>query len=745
MDDAASALLDHVTETAKSRFDSQRTVLSFPEYLDDVAKAPRRHLRNAATYMADVIEYFGNKHVELPTGEFTRYQLFDPVDEEDVRVVGQERVQESLVRLIMNFVRSGRIDRLLLLHGPNGSAKTSIIQALTRAAEVYSHSPEGALYRFNWVFPTSGARRGSLGFGSDKRKAVVGDSYAHLEGTDVEARLPCEFKDHPLLLLSPPQRAAFISDLRERGRLDRDAAIPRVIQFGDLSMKNRQIFDALLTSYHGEVGEVLRHIQVERFYLSRRYRRGVVAVEPQMSVDANARQITADRTLGALPPALQHLSLYETMGALNDANRGVLEFNDLLKRPLEAWKYLLVATEQAQASLDPIGMFLDVLMLASSNEIHLAAFKEHPDWASFKGRIELVKVPYLLRVSDELEIYTDQIPRMLTGVHIAPHALEVAARWAVLTRLEPPDPDLYPDSVNKLIEGLTPEEKLDLYDHGGVPERLSQKERRNLREYSSALYAEFKDMDTYEGWTGASVREVRMALLNAAQNPHFDHLSPIAVIDELRQLVKETSTYRFLGRESVRGYRDASAFVDSVEAHYGRQLDEEIRAAMGLVEEGSHRDLFQRYLKHVSAWTKSEKLADALTGKLVEPDKELMREVEDVLLAEDEAPEDFRRSLISQIGAAKLERPDAEIDYDLLFGTYMRRLEESYYDKHVEEVERISEAYLKLLEDDTKGIDAKVLDGARLLRKNLEGRGYNDRSGAQAVAYLLKLKRSRSS
>lgn len=742
MDDAARTLLDHLTETAKSRFDSQRTVLSFAEYLDDVAQHPKRHLRNAATYMADVIEHFGKTPIELPTGAFTRFNLFDPVDEEDVRVVGQERVQESLVRLIMNFVRSGRIDRLLLLHGPNGSAKTSIIQALTRAAEVYSHEAEGALYRFNWVFPTSGARRGSLGFGSGS-KAPTADSYAYLEGTDVEARLPCEFKDHPLLLLTPSQRAAFIENLRERDRLDPDAAIPRVLLFGDLSTKNRQIFDALLTSYHGEVAEVLRHIQVERFYLSRRYRRGVVAVEPQMSVDANARQITADRTLASLPPALQHLSLYETVGALNDANRGVLEFNDLLKRPLEAWKYLLVATEQAQASLDPIGLFLDVLMLASSNEIHLAAFKEHPDWASFKGRIELVTVPYLLRVSDELEIYSDQIPRMLTGVHLAPHALEVAARWAVLTRLEPPDPDNYPESVQKLIEGLTPEEKLDLYDRGAVPERLSQKERRNLREYSSELYAEFKDMDMYEGWTGASVREVRMALLNAAQNARFDHLSPIAVIEELRQLVKETSTYRFLGREAVRGYRDAAAFVDSVEAHYGRQLDEEIRVAMGLVEAGSHRDLFGRYLKHVSAWTKSEKLPDALTGKLREPDKELMREVEEVLLAEDEAAEDFRRSLISQIGAAKLDRPDADVDYDLLFGTYMKRLEEDYYNKHVEEVERISEAYLKLLEDDVKGTDAKVLDGAKLLKKNLEAIGYNDRSGAQAVAYLLKLKRNR--
>ena len=83
------------------------------------------------------------------------------------------------------------------------------------------------------------------------------------------------------------------------------------------------------------------------------------------------------------PAALQHLSLFETGGPLNDANRGVVEFNDLLKRPIEAWKYLLVATEQAQASLDHVSVFLDVVMIASSNELHLDHFKQHPDWPSF--------------------------------------------------------------------------------------------------------------------------------------------------------------------------------------------------------------------------------------------------------------------------------------------------------------------------------------------------------------------------
>lgn len=737
MDIIATEVLEQLAAGTRAEFASHRTILSFDEYLDALSQEPGRHLRNSAQYLADCIEHFGSTRVELPTGSFTRYRLFDQAfDEGRGRVVGQERVQENLVRYLHNFVRAGRIDRLILLHGPNGSAKTSLIQALTRAAEVYSHRPEGALYRFNWIFPSSSVQRGGLGFGGGSSQRA--GSFAHLEASAIEARLPCELKDHPLLLLSKDQRRVLFTRLRDTERISAQAVVPDYLRDGDLSAKNRRIFDALLSTYQGDVKEVLRHVQVERFYLSRRYRSGVVAVEPQMSVDAYARQVTMDRSLATLPASLQHVSLFHTGGALNDANRGVLEFNDLLKRPLDAWKYLLVATEQAQASLEHVQVFLDLVMLASSNETHLDAFREHHDWPSFKGRIELVTAPYLLRVSDEVCIYQDQIPRALTGTHIAPHALEVAARFAVLSRLEAPDPALYPEKVRTLVAQLTPEEKLELYDSGRVPERLSQKDRRELREIADRLYAEYKDRDEYEGRYGASAREVRTLLLNAAQSPRYDHLSPLAVLDELRNLVREKSSYPFLRRDVVRGYRDSVAFVEQVQAWYLRVLDEEVRTAMGLVKAGSHTELFGRYLKHISAWTKKERLPDPLTAKLIDPDPELMRSVEQVLLAAGEEAPEFRRSLISQIGAFKLEHPDDDVDYELLFSSYMRRLKEDFYNQRRKVVERVETSFLKYLDDDSRDIDARDLDMVQTLRTNLHALGYTDDSARHAVAFLLK-------
>src|SRR5206468_10171663 len=86
------------------------------------------------------------------------------------------------------------------------------------------------------------------------------------------------------------------------------------IRFGDLGHKNKQIFEALLVAYKGDYLKVLRHIQVERFYISRRYRQAAVTVEPQLAVDAQGRQLTIDRSLSGLPSALQSLSLHEYSG-----------------------------------------------------------------------------------------------------------------------------------------------------------------------------------------------------------------------------------------------------------------------------------------------------------------------------------------------------------------------------------------------------------------------------------------------
>ena len=184
-----------------------------------------------------------------------------------------------------------------------------------------------------------------------------------------------------------------------------EIALSEYIENGELSDKNKRIFEALLAAYHGDFGEVIKHVQVERFYLSRRYRQGLARVEPQLRVDASVRQLTTDKSLAALPPSLQSISLFEPFGDLVDGNRGMVEYNDLFKRPMDLNRYLLSTSESSIVSMEYCTLFLDTLLIGTVNETYLDAMKSTPEWASYKGRIELVRMPYILDYTTERKIY----------------------------------------------------------------------------------------------------------------------------------------------------------------------------------------------------------------------------------------------------------------------------------------------------------------------------------------------------
>src|SRR5690606_38653748 len=118
----------------------------------------------------------------------------------DGRVAGQEEVQNDIYRVLGNFVRAGHVNKLILLHGPNGSAKSSIIDSLKRGMEAYSRQQEGALYKISWVFPSEKLVKGSIGFGDRVTGHGEFATYAHLDSDQIDVRLVCELKDPPLFL-----------------------------------------------------------------------------------------------------------------------------------------------------------------------------------------------------------------------------------------------------------------------------------------------------------------------------------------------------------------------------------------------------------------------------------------------------------------------------------------------------------------------------------------------------------------
>ncbi len=746
----ARRLLSTLGTGVKGAFAENRSILSFEEYLEAFLDAPRRHARGAAQYLRDVMDHFGADDRDTPVGKVRRWRLFDLGFDPGARphrVAGHEEVQAAIYRVLGTFVRSGRVNKLVLLHGPNGSAKTSIVSALFRGMEAYSRTPEGALYRFHWVFPSERRLRGAgLGFGSrEGAEADPSASFAHLDGETLDARLSCPLKDHPLLLLPREERRRLLEDnchpSAREGASDADFVLADALTEGELCQYCRRIHDALLGAYRGDWLKVLRHVQVERFYVSARYQQAAVTVEPQIAVDAGYRQLTADRSLAALPPALHSITLLEPHGPLVSANRGLVEYSDLLKRPLEAFKYLLGTSETGRVALEHFLLHLDLVLMGSANERQLSAFKESPEFASFRGRLELIRVPYLRRASVEREIYDQQVTSAAVGKHVAPHATEVAATWAVLTRLKRPIPERYEGEVRELIEELAPLDKLRLYDRGAAPDRLALAQAKILKKHAPDLFQESDVYPNYEGRLGASAREVKTALFNAAQTRGAACLTPRAVLEELSALCKDKSVHEFLQQEVVEGYHDHDEYVRVVEAEYLDALDQEIRDSMGLVSEAQYIELFERYVMLVSHWVKGEKVRNRVTGELEPPDESRMAELERIVMPQGEDRGTFRRGLISAVGAFRLDHPDdaAELDYGVIFPDLLRRLRDHTHSERKRQLHRAKEHLLRYLSDERSSLDDKARRQVEAALVALRERyGYCESCAQDAVLFLMR-------
>jgi predicted Ser/Thr protein kinase len=695
-----------------------------------------------------MMEHFGRDPVTEGEGEGQwRFRVFDgfPEDAESTsrKVVGQEDVQTQLWKALKTFERQGANNRLLLLHGPNGSAKSSILHALMSGLEKYSHEKEGAIYSFNWVFPQERAVRGTMGMGNSAPTRDPHASYARLPDEEVMARIPCDMKDHPLLIVPTSRRKEFLAGLLGSARAEEIwSEMPQYLARGDLCHRCKNIFDALLNSNGGDYRRVLAHVQVERFYFSKRYRKGVVTIEPQMHVDAHYQQLTMNRSMGSLPASLQSLNLFSLSGDLVEANRGMVEYSDLLKRPIDTFKYLLISCETGSVNVGPAIAHMDSVMLGSSNELQLDAFKEFPDFTSFKGRIELIRVPYLLKVSEEEEVYSPDLEQISKGRHVAPHTGWAVALWAVLSRLKKPNSINYPPSVSTIISQLSPIEKARFYDTGEMPGHLTADERKVLRASLRKLREEYLTIPYYEGRMGASAREMKSVLHNSAQNPEFHCLSPLSVLRELEELVKRTSEYEFLKQDVKDGYHDNVEFISVVRKEYMNRIDREVRDSIGLYDVKQWEDFLRKYVQQVSLVLKKEKVKNSITGRLEDPDLALVEEFEKIV----EAPsatadkEAFRLNIISQVGAWSLDHPGQAVIYSKIFPEYFQRLEKHYFETQKGLVTKMHNA-LKLHGTDDPSIDE---EGHQLAVKTIanmtKNLGYCEHCAREVVNFLMKTK-----
>jgi predicted Ser/Thr protein kinase len=686
-------------------------VLSFEEYMDIFKKQARRECRTSSIYLKDMFDFYGKD-------DNGRFNLFQKEHDHAPAVRGQIPCQNKIYNNILNFIEEGYNNRFILLIGPNGSSKSSLVKKIMLACEDYSNTDEGALFTFSWIFPIDNYVKGSVGL-SNNKKSVSLNSFAHLEDVEISAIVSSELKDHPILLLPLEVRQKCIDNsLKDYPELLEDIK-KTYLYNGGLSKRNNEIYNALLKNYKGNYEEVLKHIRIERFYIDKRYSNSAVTIDPQMHVDAKLQQITMDRRLASLPPSLQSLNLFSLSGEVVLANRGVLEFSDLFKRPIDAFKYLLTTMESRAINLSGILTELDIFFIGTSNEIHFSAFKQHPDFNSFKGRFRFVKVPYLSDYLEEEKIYEEQIDNLKDRCHFEPNSVKALSLWAVLTRMRKPLNQNYKDRrLGEIMEKMNPLEKALFISQGILPDRINSKDKQLVRRERQTIIKEFSNDPLYEGKFGISPREIKQIIYEIASLHR--NCSFVDVLEYMRTVCKRKSEYDFLNIAPQADYHNALKFIELIENYMFELLDNEVRECLGLVDDRSYEDYIEKYIMHISAFIKGEKLKNSVTGKYEVSDQYFIKEFETNISLK-ESTEEFRSHLISRLAAFYLDNPNENIVYTEIFSDLVTRLRESFREEQQKFIDKISKNMVfYLAEQEGKGVGSTNKEESQLIDDVIE-------------------------
>lgn len=311
-------------------------------------------------------------------------------------------------------------------------------------------------------------------------------------------------------------------------------------------------------------------------------------------------------------------------GALNVGNRGMVEFIEVFKNETEYLHAMITATQEK--SIPAPGrhgmIYVDTCIVAHSNEAEWKRFRSDHTNEAILDRIVTVKVPYNLRLSEEVKIYQKIIRQSRFKADIAPHTIEIASMFAILTRLHP---------SNK-VDLLT---KLKLYNGEEVVEK-----GRTKKIDVTELQEEAKD----EGMEGISTRFIMKALDNALSDNVSDNcIHPLSVRESLVQMVKEGD----FPDDERKSYLEF--LQDTLHKEFLEILEKEITKAFVYSYQEQAESLFQNYLDHAEAFVTKKKFKDRNTGQELEPDEGFLKSIEEQIAIIGTAADGFRQEVIAYL------------------------------------------------------------------------------------------------
>ncbi len=586
------------TAVDRDRFRELHWEGTFWDYLKIVGDSPRV-VRNSFQRVYDMILFHGVEERSEGNSKQIHYRFFDdPIGHGEDALFGLDRQLNALVGIFKSGAYAyGTERRILLLHGPVGSAKSTIARLLKKGIEDYSRRLEGALYTFSWKI-------------------------------DEEAKdlIACPMHEEPLRLLPKESRERLLQELNRKAKTGY-----RLDVKGELDPACRYRMNRLLERYGGDLEKALDHVIVRRILLSEKDRIGIGTFQPKDEKNQDSTELTGDINYRKIAEfgSDSDPRAFNFDGEFNIANRGIVEFIEVLKLDVAFLYELLGASQEHTVKPKKFAQTdIDEVIVGHTNEPEYRKLLNNELMEAFRDRTVKIDIPYNTVLGAEVAIYEkDFNSRRLPGRHLAPHTIEVASMWAILTRLDEPKK-----------ANLTLIQKMKLYN-GKTLAGFTKDNIRELREEAPR-----------EGMEGISPRYIQDKISNAlVSDSELPCVNPFMVMNELESGL---ANHSLISSEEVRKtYRD---LLSVVRQEYEDIVKNEVQRAIAADEEAIAR-LCGNYIDNVKAYTQREKVRNRITGRDEEPDERLMRSIEEKINIPESRKDDFRREIMNYIGALAIE------------------------------------------------------------------------------------------
>lgn len=511
-------------------------------------------------------------------------------------------LEGALEKLVEEYFHSAakRLDvrkRILLLMGPVSGGKSTLVTLLKRGLEKYSRTDEGAVY------------------------AIKG----------------CPMHEEPLHLIPNELRKEAEEELgiRIEGNL-----CPHCL----LRLQNE---------FDGQI----ENVPVERIFLSEDKRIGIGTFSPSDPKSQDISELTGSIDFSTITEygSESDPRAYRFDGELNKANRGMMEFQEMLKCDEKFLWNLLSLTQEGNFKAGRFALIsADELIVAHTNETEYKAFISNKKNEALQSRMIVMPIPYNLKVSEEEKIYEKLIKQSdMRHVHIAPHALRTAAMFSILTRLK-----------ESKKQGMDLIKKMRMYDGESV-EGFKEADLKELQN-------EFLE----EGMSGIDPRYVVNRISSALIRHNLDHIN---ALDVLRSLKEGLDQHPSITKEEREKYLN---YISLARKEFDELAKKEVQKAFVYSFDESARTLFENYLDNIEAYCNWGKIKDPVTGEEMDPDERLMRSIEEQIGISENAKKAFREEILIRMS------------------TYSRKNKKFEYSSH----ERLREAIEKKLFADLKDV-----------------------------------------